>query len=77
MPGFVRPKKKKKKKKSGSRNPAEPSDLPSKITGSKLFISKTGNKFVLKNKIFELSCLQNPCDFGGIFRGKKPSNCDS
>ena len=85
MPGFIRPKKKKKKRKKkkrkeqntcGSLNPADPSDLPSNIAGSKLFVSKTGNKSVLKNKIFQISCLQNLCDLGGIFCAKKPSNCD-
>ena len=42
------------KKMCGSRNLTYPSDLPSNTAYSKLFISKTGNKFFLKDKIFQI-----------------------
>ena len=51
------------------------SDLPSNIADTKLVISKMGNKFFLKNKIFQISCLQNRCDLEVSFC-KKTSYCD-
>ena len=56
----------------GSRNLTDPSDLPSNITYSKLFISKTGNNFFLKDKIFQISCLKNPCDLEVSFEQRNP-----
>ena len=38
----------------GSRSLTYPSDLRSSTAYSKLFISKTGNKFLLKDKIFQI-----------------------
>ena len=51
-----------KKNKCRSCNPTDPSDLQSNIAHSKLFISKMSNKFFQKDKIFQMSCLKNPCD---------------
>ena len=56
----------------GSRNLTDPSDLPSNIIDTKLFISKTGNNFFLKDKIFQISSLKNPCDLEVSFEQRNP-----
>ena len=45
-----------------SRNPTNPSDLTSNIADPKLSILKTGYRYFLKDKTFQISCLKNPCD---------------
>ena len=49
------------------RNPTDKKDLPPNITDSKLFISKTSNKFFLKDKIYQISCLKKPYDLGVFY----------
>ena len=53
-------------------NPTSPSDLPSNIADSQLFISKTCNKFFLKDKIFQISCLKNAHDLEVSFKQRNP-----
>ena len=55
-----------------SRNPTDPSHLPSNIADSKLFISKTGYIFFLKYKISQISYLKNLCDLEVSFVQRNP-----
>ena len=62
------------KKMCDSRNPTNPSNLPSNIANSKLFISKTSNKFFLKEKIFQIWRLKIPSDLEVSFLLINPQN---